>query len=147
MTVAPNPECLQADCRVTSPPSFSFLIFKPAASLIRPQAYRTRHKMQHSLTISRVASLWLIFGCNNFLCQQNSIFGSMYLRKPTRPDLRWMTLDYVASLELAMIYCYPGSINNVVISVKYRLDAGKIKSFSLCCYGSSACLLIAWSLE
>lgn len=49
----------------------------------------------------------------------------MYLRKPTRPDLQRMTLDYLVSLELAVIYCYPGSINNVVISVKYRLDAGK----------------------
>lgn len=36
-------------CKLTAgSPSFSSPIFKSAASLIRPQAYRARHKMQRS---------------------------------------------------------------------------------------------------
>lgn len=37
-------------CKLTSrsPPSLSFIIFKPAASLIRAPACSTRQEMQHS---------------------------------------------------------------------------------------------------
>lgn len=103
-------------CKLTawSPPSSSFIIFEPAASLIRPQAYRPDKKcstQRDTRSVSRVASLWLIFGCNNFLCQQNSIFGLCVSQEANET---WFALDDIR------LPCLSGARGDLLLSRLYK---------------------------